>query len=151
MVLGISILGPLPISLLPFPYIFSNFLRLLAWSNGPSPWAPSKRLSKGEDGRPPLSWGFFPYAALSMLTALQRKGLSKRAQLKVSVVEIYLEPWASIFVGCQYRMWCQMWWMRAKKCTEGTGNPSSKLPFFMQRKGKGLISHRSNGFCKMEI
>ena len=49
---------------------------------------------QGEDGRPPLSWGLFPYAALSMLTALQRKGLSKRAQLKVSVVEIYLEPWA---------------------------------------------------------
>ena len=108
MVLGISILGPPshkpPI---PFPYIFSNFLRLLAWSNGPSPWGPSKRLSKGEDGRPPLSWGFFPYAALSMLTALQRKGLSKRAQLKVSVVEIYLEPWASILLvantGCDVK------------------------------------------------
>ena len=38
-----------------------------------------------------------------MLTALQRKGLSKRAQLKVSVVEIYLEPWADPpkKIGCR--------------------------------------------------
>ena len=56
---------------------------------------------QGEDGRPPSSWGFFPYAALAMLTALQRKGLSKRAQLKVSVVEIYLEPWAGKRKGCR--------------------------------------------------
>lgn len=41
-------------------------------------------------GAPPLSWGFFPYAAISVLQALQH-GLAKRAQLKVSVVEIYLE------------------------------------------------------------
>lgn len=41
-----------------------------------------------------------------MLTALQRKGLSKRAQLKVSVVEIYLEPWAGKkWVAEIMRMW----------------------------------------------
>ena len=43
-------------------------------------------------GGPPLSWGFFPYAAISVLQALQHMGLAKRAQLKVSVVEIYLDP-----------------------------------------------------------
>ena len=45
-------------------------------------------------GGPPLSWGFFPYAAISVLQALQTMGLAKRAQLKVSVVEIYLDPLA---------------------------------------------------------
>ena len=37
------------------------------------------------------SWGFFPYAAVATLSSLQQRGLAKRAQLKVSVVEVYLE------------------------------------------------------------
>ena len=48
------------------------------------------------------------FQGVSMLTALQRKGLSKRAQLKVSVVEIYLEPWADPpkkLVAERMRMW----------------------------------------------
>ncbi|CAK9109953.1 unnamed protein product, partial [Durusdinium trenchii] len=42
-------------------------------------------------GGRPLSWGFFPYAAITMLQSLHHRGLSKRAQLKVTAVEIYLE------------------------------------------------------------
>ena len=42
-------------------------------------------------GGSPQSWGFFPYAAVATLGSLQHRGLAKRAQLKVSAVEVYLE------------------------------------------------------------
>ena len=51
-----------------------------------------------ESGGRPLSWGFFPYAAISMLNGLDEKGLSKRAQLKVTAVEIYLETWSVLLL-----------------------------------------------------
>mmetsp|Transcript_27552 Transcript_27552/g.61958 ORF Transcript_27552/g.61958 Transcript_27552/m.61958 type:complete len:543 (+) Transcript_27552:28-1656(+) len=44
-----------------------------------------------QSGGYPQTWGFFPYAAVATLTALQQRGLKKRAQLKVSVLEVYLE------------------------------------------------------------
>lgn len=44
-----------------------------------------------QSGGSPQTWGFFPYAAVATLGALERQGLLKRAQLKVSAVEVYLE------------------------------------------------------------
>ena len=63
-------------------------------SNPVPRWSENHGLAGG--GAPPLSWGFFPYAAISVLQALQH-GLAKRAQLKVSVVEIYLDPWRRLY------------------------------------------------------
>ncbi|CAE7522398.1 KIN14A, partial [Symbiodinium pilosum] len=44
-----------------------------------------------ESGGYPKTWGFFPYAAVATLTELRQKGLQKRAQLKLTAMEIYLE------------------------------------------------------------
>lgn len=71
-----------------------------------------------------------------MLTALQRKGLSKRAQLKVSVVEIYLEPWAGKKMGCRNNEDVDV---------ECDGRICWEIPLqngtsLKQTKGKGLIS-----------
>ena len=44
-----------------------------------------------QSGGYPQTWGFFPYAAVATLTDLGNKGLMKRAQLKISAVEVYLE------------------------------------------------------------
>ncbi|CAJ1353389.1 unnamed protein product [Effrenium voratum] len=52
-------------------------------------------------GGRPTSWGLFPYAAIAMLGNLQQRGLAKRAQLKVTVMEIYLERMYDLLNGRQ--------------------------------------------------